>query len=531
MSYRSRRSTPIILIVDDDDVQRLLCREVLEVVGFAVVEASDGAAAITAFSEVEPDMVLLDVLMPGMNGFETCQAIRATPSGVATPILMATGLDDIQSIEASYQAGATDFISKPLNWALLPYRVQCLLRADEILSKFAIAKKWLSEAQRIAAVGNFLWSSAGPTMQLSAEAARIFGGENRARSISPRALLRQIPPSERARVMRAFSQARSGEVIELDHRIMLAGGETRYVVLRAEASQEQNGQTVVQGTVQDVTDRKRSERTLEIARDEAEAANAAKTAFLAAMSHEFRTPLNAIIGFAEIIAKQLFGEISQQRYIEASQSIFDAGERLSNTMTDVLTMAQLESGTYQLTRDALDLCELIRPVLKAFRQDAAAVGRNVYLETATESMEVFADARAVKQMLLKLLSNAAKFSGPETPISVILDYGPGGSCRLSVEDQGIGMTAEEAKLAVQPFHQADNQLARTAEGAGLGLSITKKLIEVHNGNLEIISAPLKGTRVILTFDNLNRDRLSNRRELVAPAAHPASADVLIAASL
>src|ERR1700704_1246373 len=136
MPYRRRRSTPIVLVVDDDDVERFLCRGALELAGFTIVEASDGAAAITTFAEVEPDLVLLDVLMPGMNGFETCQAIRSTPAGATTPILMATGLDIFQSIELSYQAGATDFISKPLNWALLPYRVRYLLRADEILGKF-----------------------------------------------------------------------------------------------------------------------------------------------------------------------------------------------------------------------------------------------------------------------------------------------------------------------------------------------------------------------------------------------------------
>src|SRR5205807_8247594 len=142
---------------------------------------------------------------------------------------------------------------------------------------------------------------------------------------------------------------------------------------------------------------------------------------------------------------------------------------LSNTTTDVLTIAQLESGSYQLSPDALDLCELARSVLAGFRQEAASVGRNVSLEAMAESLEVFADARAVKQMLIKLLSNAAKFSDAGTPISVILDHGPRGNCRLSVEDQGIGMTAEEANLAVQPFQQADNRLARVADGTGHGL--------------------------------------------------------------
>jgi len=375
MPHRSRRSMPLVLIIDDDELQRFLYREALESAGFEMVEADGGRTAIAIFGEVRPDVVLLDVLMPEMNGFDTCRAIRAMPIGTTTPILMATGLDDIDSIELSYQAGATDFISKPINWALLPHRVRYALRADEMLT------------------------------------------------------------------------------------------------------------------------------SLEAARDNAQAADRAKTAFLAAMSHEFRTPLNAIVGFAEIIAKQVFGQIANERYLEVSRNILDAGERLSNTTTDVLTIAQLEAGSYPLSRDVFDLCALVRSVLSSFHQDAAAIGREVHFDAMAESMEMFGDERAVQKMLSKLLSNASKFSGKETPISVILDYGPGGNCRLTVEDQGVGMSAEEVTLAVQPFQQADNGLARIAEGTGLGLSITKKLIEAHNGNLGIVSVPMKGTRVTLNFES------------------------------
>jgi two-component system cell cycle sensor histidine kinase PleC len=219
------------------------------------------------------------------------------------------------------------------------------------------------------------------------------------------------------------------------------------------------------------------------------------------MSHEFRTPLNAIIGFAEIISNQVFGQIANERYLEASRNILEAGERLSNTATDVLTISQLESGSYPLNRNVFDLCALVRSVLSSFYQDAAAIGREVRFDAMAESIEMFGDERAVQKMLFKLLSNAAKFSGKETPISVILDYGPDGNCRLTVEDQGVGMNAEEVILAVQPFQQVDNRLARIAEGTGLGLSITQKLIEAHNGNLGIVSVPMKGTRVTLNFES------------------------------
>jgi DNA-binding response OmpR family regulator len=321
MPYSSRRSTPLILVVDDDEMQRFLCREALETSGFEIVEASDGAAALAAFGEVEPDLVLLDVVMPEIDGFATCRAIRALPNGSTTPILMATGLDDIQSIELSYEAGATDFISKPINWALLPHRVRNALRADDLLNNFILSEKMLAEAQRIAAVGNFRWSPTNRTIRWSVEAARIFGDENCSRPQSMRSIFRRIPVAERARVKRAFRQARHGKVIEFDLPIVLPSDETRYVSLRAELACAKNGESFVHGPLQDITDRKRIELALEVARDEAQAADTAKTAFLAAMSHEFRTPLNAIIGFAELIANQAFGQIANERYLAFSQNI------------------------------------------------------------------------------------------------------------------------------------------------------------------------------------------------------------------
>ena len=124
MPHRSPRPMPVVLVIEDDKMQRFLYREALEPAGFEIVEADSGRTAIAIFGEVSPDVVLLDVLMPEMNGFDTCRAIRAMPIGTTTPILMATGLDDIESIELAYQAGATDFISKPINWALLPHRVR-----------------------------------------------------------------------------------------------------------------------------------------------------------------------------------------------------------------------------------------------------------------------------------------------------------------------------------------------------------------------------------------------------------------------
>src|SRR5580704_3952274 len=184
MPSRYNREKPLLLIVDDDVMQRFLYREALEPHGFDVVEAADGATAIATFAETAPDLVLLDVMMPDIDGYLTCRAIRGLPNGLNTPILMATGLDDITSIDASYDAGATDFISKPINWALLPHRLRYLLRSDEVLQRFIASERSLAEAQRIAKVGSFRWSPGSSAVYASPEAARIFGFADGAEPIS-----------------------------------------------------------------------------------------------------------------------------------------------------------------------------------------------------------------------------------------------------------------------------------------------------------------------------------------------------------
>jgi PleD family two-component response regulator len=142
-----------ILTVDDDEMERSLQREVLEPAGFGIIEAGSGTAALQLYASHRPDLVMLDVMMPEMNGFDVCQAIRALPGGRNIPILMATALDDTDSIDQAYRVGATDFIGKPINWPVLPHRVRYMLRAHETLKNLILSQQRLAEAQRIAGLG------------------------------------------------------------------------------------------------------------------------------------------------------------------------------------------------------------------------------------------------------------------------------------------------------------------------------------------------------------------------------------------
>jgi len=131
MTTKTQTRSPLVQIVDDDATMRLLMRATLEKSGFRVTESSSGEEAISTFKKLRPEAILLDVLMPGMDGFETCKTLRSLPGGEHIPILMATGLDDVESINKAFDAGATDFVTKPINWPLMSHRVRYMLRASE----------------------------------------------------------------------------------------------------------------------------------------------------------------------------------------------------------------------------------------------------------------------------------------------------------------------------------------------------------------------------------------------------------------
>jgi signal transduction histidine kinase len=501
MLDRLQRARPLVLIADDDEIERFLQRQVLEPAGFDIVEAPSGSEALECFSAFDPDLVVLDVMMPDMNGFDVCEAMRALPRGADTPILMATALDDVESIDRAYRGGATDFIGKPINWPVLPHRVRYMLRAHATLENLLLSQQHLAEAQRIAGVGNFRWLPDTGRLECSSELCRMLGLPAKNNTLPIRALLRRIPADDRGAVFRAVRVGLAGQRVDLDHRVVTPAGELRILSFRAERGIAQDGTGYLQGSFQDITERKRIEIELAMARDEARIGDAAKTAFLAAMSHELRTPLNAIIGFSDMIVQEAFGPIREARYIDYARSVEQAGQHMLGFVIDVLTIAELEAGRFELRQEKLDLLDIVDSMLAQFRQSETAGKHEIVLRVNGAPNPVCADRWAVEQMLVKLLSNATKFSGPGTTIRVTIAAGEV-TTRLSIADQGSGISDETAAMALVPFRQVDGRLARKQGGTGLGLSIVNGLIGEHGGQLTIESGRSGGTCVSLDFPAL-----------------------------
>ena len=251
--------------------------------------------------------------------------------------------------------------------------------------------------------------------------------------------------------------------------------------------------------LRDITDRRDAERALLDAKTRAEAAAEAKSAFLGNMSHELRTPLNAIIGFSEILKNQLLGPLGEPKYAEFAADIHEGGAHLLNIINDVLDMARIEAGEHHLMRETIDVGAVVRSCLQMLR-DRAAKGEVALIDdTGPLPVGLYADRRAVMKILLNLLSNAVKFTPPGGRARVTVGPDETGAVVLRVEDTGVGIPPDALSRVFEPFQQADMNLNRQHEGAGLGLTITRALVELHGGSIALTSTQGHGTTVTVRF--------------------------------
>ena len=251
---------PNVLLVDDDEVNLLLTSIALRERGFAITEATGGEQAIGILGDWLPDVVVLDALMPGLDGFQTCRELRALPGFESLPVLILTGLDDDASINRAYEAGATDFFVKSTQWGLLAGRLRYLLRASRTRAELERSKSRLARAQDLARMGSFDWRRGHGGPVFSIEALRVFGlGPDEGLAFRP--LLRMLSTDERGSLVQVLHEVmKHSTVLATDIPATLHDGRQRIVHVEAEPEFNEHGNLIgYSGIVQDVTDRRLAE--------------------------------------------------------------------------------------------------------------------------------------------------------------------------------------------------------------------------------------------------------------------------------
>jgi PAS domain S-box-containing protein len=525
-------TAPVVLVVDDSPTVLLQMRKSLEQAGFTVEEAADGAETLARFPQLQPDIVLLDVMMPGIDGFETCARLRRLPGGDRTPIIMITSLDDLHSINRAYEVGATDFVTKPINAVILNHRLRYMLRGHRALQKLYHNEVVLQQAHlelerrvldRTAALEHaavqlqqevrerqraeeelrdahthlrFLvensplavieWDARFRVQRWSLQAERVFGWA--AREVLGRHFheWRFIPHEDADIVSQAVtllyeSDKLQGVTRNRNYRKDGAVIECEWYnsVLRDGAGSVES----VLSLVQDVTARQEAERL--------------KDELVSTVSHELRTPLTSLRGFAELMLRRDFAPSKQREFLSI---IHKESIRLTNLINDFLDIQRMESGRQVYHFEALELPGFLRETLALFLTEG---GRHrFHLALPARLPLVSADQDCLRQVLTNLLSNAVKFS-PKGGLITLGATVEENQIVVSVADQGMGIPKEALPQLFSKFFRVDNQETRSIGGTGLGLALIKKTIEAHGGKVGVTSEEGVGSTFFFTLPRVN----------------------------
>ncbi len=368
----------------------------------------------------------------------------------------------------------------------------------------------------------FATNSSGAVLRVSDNAERVLG--LRAEALKARGLTELVLVADRPQLLTALCDcARGGPDRSLRLRLRTsASSETpRYRWIAVNISHSVTGGDIAMATLRDISQQVAEEERLAIIAAGAETARSARAAFLSTVNHELRTPLNAIIGFSDILANPVTTPHSAERAREYATIINGAGQDLLRMVTAMIDITRLDSGIYDFEAETIELCSVVEVAVETFRQEPEGKDAAIMITktTAAVSLDAPLDQRAFRCVLAQLLSNAAKFGG-SAPIAVAIGADEH-FVTVKVSDRGPGIPAEQLVALGRHFERLDESLSRDRNGIGLGLSLARGLMGLHNGAMSIESKPGKGTTVTLSLprSGAKPTTATNIHALVLPSAN------------
>lgn len=510
-----------ILLVDDREDGLLAMEVVLGTSKYNLIKALSGAEAIEKVRKNDFAMILMDVQMPGLDGFETAAIIKKNELLKDIPIVFVTAINkDDAYVHRGYLTGAVDYIFKPFDPQILQSKVAVFtdlylknkhikeqaeaLRESESRERYLkLAELELQNIKRYRnladAIPHIVWKAHGDgTLDYFNKHWSDYTGLSQldSRGDGWQAVFDQ---NDLTGFLKNWVVAiTSGKGFETESRIRSKDGEVRWHWLKLSPDMDFHGQVVSWiATAIDIQDRKMMEEKLHVSKNEAHAANRAKSHFLANMSHEIRTPLGAILGFTELLGSSALSEEERNNVIATIQR---NGSALLKIIDEILDLSKVEAGRVEIERLPVSMSNLVRDVYEMLVTKASRKGLDLSFKLATQiPQKIETDPTRLRQLFINLVGNALKFT-QQGSVTVSISWMPDeiqqankklGKLRVLVSDTGIGIETGKASTLFKPFTQVDSSTSRKFGGTGLGLALSRQLAQAMGGNVWIENSDLE----------------------------------------
>jgi signal transduction histidine kinase/HPt (histidine-containing phosphotransfer) domain-containing protein len=490
-----------VLIIDDEADNFDVIETILNNQDYQLHYAASGKDAIAYLDTFQPDLILLDVMMPVMDGIEVCKNIKALPKWQAVPIIMVTALNSKEDLARCLNAGADDFISKPLNSLEFRARVSSMLRIKEQHDRLERANALIHAQLEASLEGIIAVDEQGRLVAYNQKMCEICDIKVIATTTKPQELqllqTASFPPAITQILEETYDepeQVTHGELVI---------NELTYEYFSSSVTSPNGRFWGFVWRFRDITDRKNYEINLQKSKEVAESALRVKSDFLAMMSHEIRTPINGVLGMTELLATTSL-DPEQNKFV---QSIQTSGEILLTVINDILDFSKLESQKLLFENLPIDLHGMIADTCALLSQQADARGIELHYQIdANTPTYILGDPIRLRQILLNLANNAVKFThAGAVRLSVSPYISPQTQSEkeltllFEVKDSGIGLSPEQIQKLFQPFTQASIATARQYGGTGLGLAICQKLVQMMRGHIWAESSLGEGSTFSFTL--------------------------------